>query len=61
MGEDVQHSQEVSESHSSIRSPAHSNHKEEEETPTATSIKMLLCIRLGKHKGKLKQNVTVSH
>ena len=54
------------ESHSSTgstRSPAHSNHEEEEEdeTPTANFIKTLSCIRLGKHKGKLKQNVTVSH
>ena len=49
------------ESHNSIGSPAHSNHEEEEETPTATSIKTLSCMRLGKHKGKLKQNVTVSH
>ena len=55
-----------SESHSSTGStgsPAHSNHEEEEEdeTPTANFIKTLSCIRLGKHKGKLKQNVTVSH
>ena len=52
-----------SESHSSTGSPAHSNHEEEEEdeTPTATFIKTLSCIRLGKHKGKLKQNITVSH
>ena len=54
------------ESHSSTGntgSPAHSNHEEEEEdeTPTANFIKTLSCIRLGKHKGKLKQNVTVSH
>ena len=42
------------ESHSSTGGPAHSNHEEgeEEETPTATSIKMLSCIRLGKPKGK---------
>ena len=49
------------ESHSSIGGPAHLNHEEEEETPMATSIKTLSCIRLGKHKGKLKQNVIVSH
>ena len=56
-----QESQGKIESHSSIGSPEHSNHEEEDETPTATSIKTLSCMRLGKHKGKLKQNVTVSH
>ena len=51
------------ESHSSTGSPTHSNHEEEEEdeTPTANFIKTLLYIRLGKHKGKLKQNITISH
>ena len=51
----------VTESHGSTGGPAHSNDEEEEETPTATPIKTVSCIRLGKHKGKLKQNVTVSH
>ena len=49
------------ESHGNTKGPAHSNHEEEEEAPTATPIKTVSCIRLGKHKGKLKQNVTVSH
>ena len=49
------------ESHGSTGGPAHSNHEEEEEAPTATSIKTVSCIRLGKHKGKLKQKVIVSH
>ena len=50
------------ESHGSTGGLARSNHEEEEEeAPTATPIKMVSCIRLGKHKGKLKQNVTVSH
>ena len=46
------------ESHGNIGGPAHSNHEEEEEeeeeAPTATPIKTVSCIRLGKHKGKLK-------
>ena len=48
---------------SSSRGLEDSNHEEEEEeVPTATSnIKMLSCIRLGKHKAKLKQNAIVSH
>ena len=50
------------ESHGSTGGLAHSNHEEEEEEAlTATPIKTVSCIRLGKHKGKLKQNVTVSH
>ena len=52
------------ESHSNTSStgyPKHSNHEEEEGTPTANFIKMLLYRRLGKHKGKVKQNITVSH
>ena len=43
------------ESHGSTRGPAHSNHEEEEEAPKATTIKPVSCIKLGKHKGKLKQ------
>ena len=46
------------ESHGNTGGPAHSNHKEEEEeeeeAPTATPIKTVSCIRLGKYKGKLK-------
>ena len=52
------------ESHSNTGStgyPKHSNHEEEEGTPTANFIKTLLYRRLGKHKGKVKQNITVSH
>ena len=52
------------ESHSNTGStgcPEHSKHEEEEGTPTANFIKTLLYRRLGKHKGKVKQNVTVSH
>ena len=50
------------ESHGNTKGPTHSNHKEEEEeAPTTTPIKIVSCIRLGKYKGKLKQNVTVSH
>ena len=50
------------ESHGSTKGPAHSNHEEEEEeAPTATPIKTVSCIKLGKHKGKLKQNITISH
>ena len=49
------------ERHGSTGGPAHSNHEEEEEeAPTATPIKTVSCIKLGKHKGKLKQNVTIS-
>ena len=48
----------ILERHSSTGGPAHSNHEEEEEeeeeAPTATPIKTVSCIRLGKHKGKLK-------
>ena len=44
------------ESHGSTGGPAHSNHEEEEEeAPKATTIKTVSCIKLGKHKGKLKQ------
>ena len=50
------------ESHGNTKGPAHSNHEEEEEeAPMATPIKTVSCIRLGKHKEKLKQNITVSH
>ena len=50
------------ESHGNTGGPTHSNHEEEEEeAPTATPIKTMSCIKLGKHKGKLKQNITVSH
>ena len=58
---------EIHGSTSSSGGPEDSNHEEEEEeeeeeeAPTATSIKTLSCMRLGKHKGKLKQNVIVSH
>ena len=50
----------------STGNPEHSNHEEEEGTPTARAptanfIKMLSYRRLGKHKGKVKQNVTVFH
>ena len=56
----------ISESHGSASisgsgasSPENSNHKEE---PTAIpNSKTMSCIRLGKHKAKLKQNATVSH
>ena len=49
------------ESHGSTGGPVHSNHEEEEEeAPKATTIKTVSCIKLGKHKGKLKQNVTIS-
>ena len=49
------------ESHGSTGGPVHSNHEEEqEEAPNATTIKAVSCIKLGKHKGKLKQNVTIS-
>ena len=57
------------ESHdTSTGGPACSSHKEEEEaptatseTPTATSVKMVSCARLNKHKSKVKQNAIVSH
>ena len=56
------------ESHSNTGSTGcleHSNHEEEgtptARTPTANFIKMLSYRRLGKHKGKVKQNVNVSH
>ena len=49
------------ESHGSTGGPSHSNHEEEEEeAPKAIAIKTVSCIKLGKHKGKLKQNVTIS-
>ena len=49
------------ESHGSTGGPAHSSHEEEEEeAPKAIPIKTVSCIKLGKHKGKLKQNVTIS-
>ena len=54
----------VYENHSNTGStgnPEHSNHEEEEGTPTTNFIETLLYRRLGKHKGKVKQNVTVSH
>ena len=49
------------ESHGSTGGPAYSSHEEEEEAPMATSVKTVSCVRLGKHKGKLKQNTIVSH
>ena len=50
------------ESHGSTGGPAHSSHEEEEEeAPKATSVKTVSCVRLGKYKGKLKQNAIVSH
>ena len=50
------------ESHdTSTGGPAYSSHKEEEEAPTATSVKTVLCARLNKHKSKVKQNAIVSH
>ena len=49
------------ESHDSTGGPAYSSHEEEEEAPKATSVKTVSCVRLGKHKGKLKQNAIVSH
>ena len=50
------------ESHdTSIGGPACSSHKEEEEAPTATSVKTVSCARLNKHKSKVKQNAIVSH
>ena len=57
------------ESHSNTDSTGcleHSHHEEEEgtpmaRTPTANSIRTMSYRRLGKHKGKVKQNVTVSH
>ena len=41
--------------------PVHSSHKEEEEAPTATSVKMVSCARLSAHKSKVNQNAIVSH
>ena len=41
--------------------PVHSSHKEEEEAPTATSVKTVSCARLCAHKSKVNQNVIVSH
>ena len=46
--------------------PEHTNHEEEEgtptaRTPTANSSRTVLYRRLGKHKGRVKQNATVSH
>ena len=49
------------ESHGSAGGPAHSSHEEEEEAPTATSVKTVSCVKLNKHKEKLKQNAIVSH
>ena len=40
--------------------PTHSSHEEEEEAPTATSIKTVSCVKLNKHKSKVKQNKTPS-
>ena len=39
----------------------HSSHKEEEEAPTATSVKTVSCARLCAHKSKVNQNAIVSH
>ena len=41
--------------------PVHSSHKEEEEAPTATSVKTVSCARLCAHKSKVNQNAIVSH
>ena len=56
--------------------PEHTNHEEEEEehpnheeeegtpmarTPTANSSRTVSYRRIGKHKGRVKQNATVSH
>ena len=38
----------------------HPNHEEEEGTPTARTLTVSYR-RLGKHKGRIKQNATVSH
>ena len=38
-----------------------SNHEEEEGTPTATFHKTVSYSLIGKHKGRIKQNATVSH
>ena len=40
--------------------PTHSSHEEEEEAPTATSVKTVSCVNLNKHKSKVKQNKTLS-
>ena len=59
----------------SIGCPEHINHEEEEEhpnheeeegtptarTPMANSSRTVSYRRLGKHKGRVKQNATVSH
>ena len=39
----------------------HPNHEEEEGTPTANSSRTVSYRRIGKHKGRVKQNATVSH
>ena len=44
-----------------IEGPVHSSHKEEEEAPTATSVKTVSCARLSAHKSKVNQNAIVSH
>ena len=49
------------ESHDNMGGPAHSSHEEEEEAPTATSVKTVSCVKLNKHKSKVKQNAIVSH
>ena len=52
----------IFESHdTSTEGPVCSSHKEEEEAPTATSVKTVSCARLNKHKSKLNQNAIVSH
>ena len=59
----------MNESHNNIGSigcPEHTNHEEEEgtptaRTPTANSSRTVSYRRLGKHKGRVKQNATVSH
>ena len=52
----------VLESHdTSTGGPAYASHKEEEEAPTTTSVKTVSCVKLNKHKSKVKQNAIVSH
>ena len=45
----------------STEGPVCSSHKEEEEAPTATSVKTVSCARLNEHKSKVNQNAIVSH
>ena len=41
--------------------PEHTNHEEEDGTPTATFHKTMSCSVIRKHKGRSKQNATVPH